>query len=277
MSDGNCLTGYTSTGHRLSNSAFIDAHYAVCKKSYEAMLRSVGIQSGWHILDAGCGSGSFLPLMAELVGPNGKIAAFDLAPENIARSDTIAQELDTSITTQVGNLTDLPYGNNTFDAIWNANVTQYLTDDELKQMLKEFLRVLKPGGLVAIKEFDATMLQYYPLDRFVFWRRSEKLGHDTRDVYAVLDLPRWVRDAGFVDVSQKTFLEEIRAPLPGNVHAFLAGALQFFAEEAETLNLSELDMQHWRRCRDPKAPDNPVNHRDFYYREGWTLVTGTSP
>ena len=97
------------------------------------------------------------------------------------------------------------------------------------------------------------------------------------DLYAILDLPRWVTDAGFVDVSQKTFLEEIRAPLPDYIHSFLAGALRFFAEEAETLMLSESDMEHWRRCREPNASDNPVNHPDFYFREGCTLVVGKKP
>ena len=93
MSDSDSLAGYSSTGLRLSNSAFIEAHYAVCRASYEAMLRSVDIQPGWHVMDAGCGSGSFLPLMAALVGINGKLTAFDIDAENIERVNTLAQDL----------------------------------------------------------------------------------------------------------------------------------------------------------------------------------------
>ncbi len=275
MSERDSLAGHSSTGHRFSNANFIDAHYAVCRASYEAMLRAVGIQSGWHVLDAGCGSGGFLPLMAELVGPQGSIAAFDIAPENIERVNTLATELNVSITPQIGSLTKLPYADDTFDAIWNANVTQYLTDDEMTYMLNEFVRVVKPGGLVAIKESDMTIIQFYPLDRFVHWRFMEKETSLQPGFLRVSNLPRWLKNAGLVDVTQATFLEEIRAPLPDYVHAFMAGSLQFFAQEAEGFALSESDMEHWRRCRDPYAPDNPVNHPDFYFREGMTLVVGT--
>jgi arsenite methyltransferase len=47
------------------------------------MIRSVGIKPGWRVLDAGCGGGSFLPLLAELVGKDGNVSALDPAPENI--------------------------------------------------------------------------------------------------------------------------------------------------------------------------------------------------
>jgi arsenite methyltransferase len=73
----------TSTGHAMSSASWIDAHYVACQCEYEAMISSVGLKSGWHVLDAGCGSGGFLPIMAELIGPNGKISAIDVAPEHV--------------------------------------------------------------------------------------------------------------------------------------------------------------------------------------------------
>lgn len=275
MSERDSLGSHSSTGHRLSNASFIDAHYAVCQKSYEAMLRAVGLQPGWHVLDAGCGSGSFLPLMAELIGSHGRIDAFDLAPENIARVNTLVQESVVPIMTQIGSLTNLPYADNTFDAIWNANVTQYLTDDALIRMLEEFVRVVKPGGLVAIKESDATMIQNYPFDPFVYARFVERQSQVGIDWRRVLNLPHYLTNAGLRAVRQQTFVEEIRAPLPDHVYAFMGGALQFFAKEAEALALSDSDMEQWRRCRDTNALDNPINHPDYYFREGMTLVVGT--
>ncbi|HMP41000.1 MAG TPA: class I SAM-dependent methyltransferase [Roseiflexaceae bacterium] len=164
MNNNDSLASHTAAVHRLVNAAFIDAHYAVCRTMYEAMLRAVGIQPGWHVLDAGCGSGSFLPLIAELVGPGGAITAFDLDPENVARVEALRARLDVPVDVQIGNATNLPYPDNTFDAIWSANVIQYLKGDELAQMLHECVRVVKPGGIVAIKESDTTILQGYPLE-----------------------------------------------------------------------------------------------------------------
>lgn len=74
----------SSMGHTLAAGTYLDAHFTMCRPEYEVMLRSVGLQSGWHVLDAGCGRGSYLPVIAEAVGPAGEIAALDLAPENIA-------------------------------------------------------------------------------------------------------------------------------------------------------------------------------------------------
>jgi hypothetical protein len=76
----------TSPGHTFAESDWLDVHFLAMQSEYEEMLRWVGIQPGWHVLDAAYGS--FLPLMTELVGPSGKISAMDLAPENIAINPT---------------------------------------------------------------------------------------------------------------------------------------------------------------------------------------------
>ncbi len=72
----------SSTGHTFAESDWLDVHFLAMQPDYEEMLRWVGLQPGWHVLDGASGSGSFLPLMTELVGPSGKVSAVDLAPEN---------------------------------------------------------------------------------------------------------------------------------------------------------------------------------------------------
>jgi arsenite methyltransferase len=74
----------SSQGHALAGGDWLDVHFEAERPEYEAILRSVGLRHGWHVLDAGCGAGGFLPLIAAEVGPNGRITALDLAPENIA-------------------------------------------------------------------------------------------------------------------------------------------------------------------------------------------------
>ena len=144
----------TSTGHMLSDAGWLDTHFAWMRPEYEAMLRWVGIKPGWRVLDAGSGPGSFLPLMTTLVGPTGSIDAIDLAPENIATLEKRAQREKwvAPVTGKVGSIASLPYDDNTFDAVWCANSTQYLSDDQLRAFLGEARRVVRPGGLVAIKE-----------------------------------------------------------------------------------------------------------------------------
>ena len=61
----------SSAGHVFAASEWLDAHFLAMQPEYEEMLRWVGIQQNWHVLDAACGSGSFLPLIIELVGAEG--------------------------------------------------------------------------------------------------------------------------------------------------------------------------------------------------------------
>ena len=139
----------SSMGHEYSDKRHLDTHYLACQPEYEAMLKSVGLQKGWHVLDAGCGSGSFLPLMSQLVGPSGQIDAIDLAPENIERvkTDQDKNVFACQVKAQLGTITDLPYEDDQFDGIWCAATAQYLNDEELNQTFSEFKRVLKPNGI----------------------------------------------------------------------------------------------------------------------------------
>ena len=123
-------TTTTSTGHQLAESAYLDSHFEAMKPEYEAMIRWVGIKPGWRVLDAGCGGGSYLSLLAELVGAkNGHIVAYDLAPENIEEIESRVKETgySCSVETQVGSVTTLPFEDNGFDSVWCANTSQYLT------------------------------------------------------------------------------------------------------------------------------------------------------
>ncbi|MEM7801658.1 MAG: class I SAM-dependent methyltransferase [Chloroflexota bacterium] len=72
--------------------------------------------------------------------------------------------LSCPIEAEVSTLTSLPYEDNHFDAIWCVNKIQYLTVEQLDQMLAEFQRVVRPGGLVAVKEFDLTSYLLMPFD-----------------------------------------------------------------------------------------------------------------
>ena len=81
----------TSTGHAASDAPWLDAHFESARAEYEEALRFVGIKPGWTVLDAGCGSGGYVPLICELVGSTGRVTALDLAPENIAQVERLVQ------------------------------------------------------------------------------------------------------------------------------------------------------------------------------------------
>ena len=272
----------SSTGQVLAGADWLDAHFEACRPEYEAMLRSVGIESGWRVLDAACGVGSFLPLLAELVGPTGEVAALDLAPENIA---VVQQRLATwaltcRLTPRVGSLTGLPYPDRHFDAVWAANVLQYFADEDVPRVLAELRRVVRPGGLVAVKDVDMQLVRLFPADPFLVSHlcdvsiRGPGATAQSLGSLRARELRRWLERAGLADVWQRTNLIERWAPLRPVERHFWGEWLAYLAELAVQRGVPQADLETWDALRDATAPDHLVDHPEFYGCEGQVVAVG---
>lgn len=270
----------TSTGHALSAAGWLDTHFLAGQPEYEMLLRSAGFQPGWHVLDAGCGGGSYLPLLSELLGPAGQISAIDLASENVARAEALgaAGQLVGRVDVRVGDVTALPYGHDSFDAVWSANVTQYLPDPDLHTMLVEARRVLKPGGLLAVKDTEDSAVQLHPVPPRLLWRLLDALAREGEMTVIGglrgLHLARFVRAAGFGHVHRRLCFIERQAPLRRVEADFVAELVQWLAQAAEAVDLPADDRAQWRAFADPSAPGYILHQPDLYWREAGVLVTG---
>ncbi len=260
-------------------------HLEACRPEYEEMLRSVGISPGWAVLDAGCGSGGHVPLLAELVGSAGRVAALDLAPENVAAVEErlAGWALPCPVTAQAESLAALPYPDGRFDAVWCANTTLHFDDEELPSVLAELRRVVRPGGIVAVKDVDMTLARFYPADPFLVSHLSEaslRGGPATVESRGSLrgrELGRWLERAGLAEVWQRATLIERRAPLRPVERRFFGEWLAYLAGLAEERGVPEEDLTTWRAMRDPASPENPVNGPDFYACEGQVVAVGRVP
>jgi len=273
----------SSTGHVLAASAWLDAHFLAMQPEYEAMLRWVGLQPGWHVLDAASGSGSFLPLMTELVGSGGKVSALDLAPENVQVIEARARQSEwvAPVEARVGNILDLPYADQSFDAVWCANTTQYLNNEEVRTMLREFRRVVRPGGLIAIKEYDITAQQVQPTPPTLFMHWHEAMCHMGDqyhdNLFRTLHLSHWLRAAGLLDIRQKPTLMARFQPLHEVEKQFICDFLKFAYTQAQKADLPAAELQIWQALADVDAPDHVTNHPDFQYRAIQTVFVGRAP
>lgn len=269
----------SSTGQTQTEGRYLDKHYECLKAEYDATLQAVEIEKGWRILDAGAGSGSFLPLMAQLVGGNGHIDALDLAPENVEMINerVTSEEFAPSVQAKIGTVLKLPYQDNSYDLVWCANVTQYLSDDELATALKEMYRVIKPGGWIAIKEVDLDGYRAVsPLDPLIF-RRLVASASEHPQLAAVLRstlLPSWLRSFGFEEVFQKTFTGERSHPLTAVSKAYVEIGIATWGDVGLAANVSDEDKKQWRRLVEVDSPDYILNDPNFYYREAWGLYLG---
>jgi ubiquinone/menaquinone biosynthesis C-methylase UbiE len=266
----------TSTGLDFTEGEIVDAHHEACRGTFRTLLDEVGIRPGWRVLDAGCGTGAFLPRLAELVGPAGRVTAVDLAAENVALARDRAAGLGT-VTVGAGDLLDLPFPAGGLDAVWCANTVQYLDDAELARALAAFRRLVRPGGRVAIKEIDATLITVRPGDPYLFadfFRAAAPVSPYARQLVRSRGLYRELTAAGLAWVRQRTVLIEHFAPLTAAELRFYAPSCARLARQAVQLGVPG----DWTPLLlDPSAPDHPLRAPDAYVAQGAVLAVGTVP
>jgi ubiquinone/menaquinone biosynthesis C-methylase UbiE len=111
------------------------------------ILEAVGIKPGFHVLDYGCGPGSYIVPLAKLVGESGKIYALDIHPLAMRKVKDIASKKQlTNVETILSDCqTGLP--DNALDAVLLYDAFHHLSAPEA--VLKELNRVLKPTGILS--------------------------------------------------------------------------------------------------------------------------------
>ena len=109
--------------------------------------REIFVKPGHQVLDLCCGTGDWTIQLAKNAGAD--ITGLDFSENmlKVAREKTADIE---NITLVQGDATELPYDNNAFDIITIGFGLRNLPDYE--KAVKEFYRVLKPGGQLVILE-----------------------------------------------------------------------------------------------------------------------------
>ena len=123
--------------------------------------RTAAVQASWFLpylrpgmtlLDCGCGSGSITIGLAEAVAP-GQVTGVDISAIEIERAQERAAAASlTNVHFKTGNLTHLDFPDNTFDALFSHNVLEHVNEPAIA--LQEMRRVLKPGGVIGIRDVD---------------------------------------------------------------------------------------------------------------------------
>ncbi len=104
------------------------------------------LQPGDRVLDAGCGSGRLVPVICEIIGPDGSLVELDFAPGMLQVGRRKPHGPNVSFTE--GDAHALPLPDNDFDKVIALALLPHLTDKD--RALREFRRVLRPGGLLVI-------------------------------------------------------------------------------------------------------------------------------
>jgi len=224
---------------------------------------AAGVTAGMRVLDVGSGAGDVAMLLAELVGPQGKVVGTDTNAEIL----TVARERvraagRTNVAFHHGDLRETEPGVD-FDAVVGRWVLMYLPDPA--ELLRRVSRWLRPGGIVAFQEGDMRnpVRPYPPVpfhEQLLGWMTPPP-GAPGPDIEMGLKLFSTFTEAG-LDEPQLRFA----APIGGGVdwpgYAYLAGTFRSllpFLERAGVVETGAVDVDDVaRRLRDEVVSHNGV-------------------
>ncbi|KAA3656104.1 MAG: methyltransferase domain-containing protein [Calditrichaeota bacterium] len=180
------------------------------------------LKPGEKVVDLGSGGGFDCFLAGKSVGETGAVIGVDMTPEMIGKSRENAEKMGVeNVTFRLGEIEHLPVADNTIDVVM-SNCVINLSPDK-PQVYREALRVLKPGGRLAISDIVATA--ELPTEA----RENMELYSACMAGAPLLDdLEKILKEAGFSDIliqpneASKEFIKEW---VPGsNVHDYLVSS-----------------------------------------------------
>ena len=168
----------------------------------EWLFDQIGVRSGWRAVEIGCGPRGCLGLLSPRVGAGGRVVGVERSAEQVERARRFAAEASlTNVEVLVADAraTGLPGGS--FDLVTARLVLVNVPRPE--EILAEMVRLIRPGGFVALHEPESTTQRCDP--PLAAQARLLKLLAAYAELNGIdrsigVRVPRMLREAGLLDV-----------------------------------------------------------------------------
>ncbi len=114
------------------------------------ILMQVGIREGFHVLDYGCGPGSYVVPVAELVGESGKVYGLDIHPLAIQRVRKAASKRGLRNVETILSDCETGLADGSVDVVLLYDAFHEVSKPD--KVLEELRRVLKAGGILSFSD-----------------------------------------------------------------------------------------------------------------------------
>ena len=121
-------------------------------KAREQGEQTLNVQSGENVLEIGFGTGNTLLHLAEAVGESGHVSGIDVSTGmlEVATRKVESKGLADRVDLSVGDARQLPYKDDSFDAVFASFTLELFSLNDIPAVLAEVARVLKPGGRLGV-------------------------------------------------------------------------------------------------------------------------------
>ena len=155
------------------------------------IMRLVSPVRGEAILELGSGNGILVRELIEAVGPKGRVVGLDASDAILDMARHICPEGEFLH----GDALDLPFEDETFDAVVAAQVLCFL--DDVDRAIAEIFRVLKQGGRLTVLDTDWDTLVWKSKNPELMERVMEVYQAVYTDAHLPRSLPQSLARAGF--------------------------------------------------------------------------------
>lgn len=129
---------------------------------------AAGIVAGATVADVGCGPGAMSAVMAELVGPTGRVYAVDRDPEALVLARHGAEQAGlTNLVFSEGPADSTGLVPESADVVMLRHVLAHNGGRE-QAIVNHLVSLVRPGGAVYLVDIEATAIRFYPAQDAAF-------------------------------------------------------------------------------------------------------------
>ena len=176
-----------------------------------SMLERTAIKSGARTIDFGCRPIGILNLLSERVGSDGVVVGVEREPRFAAMAEAeVNQRGLRNVRIIVADALKTGLEENSYDFVHERLVLMNVPPASQRALLAEMLSLLKPGGTIALQEFDSASFVCYP--EHPSWNALLSIWNDSfhatgGDEFTGRSIGRLLRSEGVENVRMKAHVE----------------------------------------------------------------------